>query len=321
MTWLGIRIGRAALTLLLLIGFTFFTLAASGDPALAKFGPDVDPSALEAFRAKWGLTYPLWKQFMIYLEGLVRFDLGYSYRTGRPVAELLFDRLPATLALMAPTAFFSIAIGVPTGIYAAMNRGRTADRLTIVAAVVALAIPSFLLGLLLMFVFSVWLNWLPPSGIVGWTSFLMPVATMSVATAAIYARFTRSAMVEVMSHPMIETAEASGLGRRLIQRVHALPNVLLPLITITALEFGNLITYAVVIESVFGWPGVGRLLIDSVAGRDYGVVQAVILITGSTMILSNLLADLAYGLVDPRIRDARRPRWRRPAPATQEAGA
>jgi peptide/nickel transport system permease protein len=299
MTWLVRRIGRALLTLLLLIAFTFFTLAATGDPAQARFGPDVDPSALEAFRRKWGLDYPLWKQFLIYLDGLTRLEFGLSYRTGRPAWDLVTDRLPATLSLMAPTAFFALAFGVPLGIFAARNRGRAADRLTIVSATIALAVPNFLVGLLMMVVFSVWLGWLPPSGIVNWTSYLMPVATMSTAAGAIFARFTRSAMVEIMAHPMMETARASGLGPALIQRAHALPNVLLPLITVVALEFGNLVTYAVVTESVFAWPGVGRLLIVSVGGRDYAVVQAIILMTGTTMILANLLADILYGVIDP----------------------
>lgn len=307
MTWLLVRIGRALLTLLLLIAFTFFTLAISGDPAISKFGDDIDIATLDAFRAKWGLNYPLWKQFLIYLDGIRHLDFGISFRTGQPAWELVVARLPATLTLMLPTMLFSIAIGVPLGIYAAMNRGKWSDRLTIVVAVTALAIPSFLLGLLLMFVFSVWLGWLPPSGIVGWQSYIMPSATLAIATAAIYARFTRSAMVEVMSRPMIETAQASGLTGQVIRRVHALPNVLLPLITITALEFGNIITFAVVVESVFSWPGVGRLLISGVANRDYAVVQAVILLTGTTVILANLLADVAYGYVDPRIADSRRP--------------
>lgn len=307
MRWLVIRLARSLLTLLLLIAFTFFTLAVSGDPAAAKFGPDIDPETLEAFREKWGLNYPLWKQFLIYLDGIWRLEFGISFRTGQPAWEFVASRLPATLSLMLPTVFFSIAIGVPLGINAAMHRGKAADRLTIVAAVIALAIPSFLLGLLMMFIFSVWLGWLPPSGIVDGRSYIMPALTMAIATAAVYARFTRSAMVEVMAHPMVETAQASGLSRRVIQRVHGLPNVLLPLITITALEFGNIVTYAIVIESVFAWPGVGRLLIEGVAGRDYAVVQAIILMTGTTMIFANLLADIAYGYVDPRIRDARSP--------------
>lgn len=310
MTWLLIRVGRSLLTLLLLVTFTFFTLAVSGDPAAAKFGPDIDPETLQAFRIKWGLDYPLWKQFLIYLDGIWRLDFGVSFRTGQPALDFVVSRLPATLTLMLPTMVFSIAIGVPLGIYAARHRGKAIDRLTIVAAVIALAVPSFLLGLLMMYLFSVVLGWLPPSGIVDARSYIMPAATMAIATAAVYARFTRSAMVEVMSHPMVETAQASGLPARVIQRVHALPNVLLPLITITALEFGNIVTYAVVVESVFAWPGVGRLLIEGVAGRDYAVVQAIILMTGTTMILANLLADISYGFVDPRIRDARRPKQR-----------
>lgn len=317
MSWFVIRSGRALLTLLLLVAFSFFTLASTGDPATAKFGPDIDPETLEAFRAKWGLDYPLWKQFLIYLDGIWRLDFGLSFRTGRPAWELVVSRLPATFALMIPTMFISIAIGVPLGVYAAMNHGKAADRLTIVAAVIALAVPSFLLGLIMIFLFSIWLGWLPPSGIVNWTSYIMPSLTMAIAVAAIYARFTRSAMVEVMSHPMMETAQASGLSRRLIQRVHALPNVSLPLITITALEFGNIITYAIIIESVFSWPGAGRLLIESVANRDYAVVQAIVLLTGTTMIIANLLADLAYGYIDPRIKDARR----RNRPVQKEATA
>ncbi|MEM5477896.1 ABC transporter permease [Pacificibacter sp. AS14] len=305
MTWVFARIGRAILTLLLLIAFTFFTLAISGDPAVAKFGEDIDMATLEAFRAKWGLNYPLWKQFLIYLNGIVHLDFGVSFRTGEPAWGLVVSRLPATLSLMLPTMVFSILIGVPLGVFAAMNRGKWADRFTIVLAVVALAIPSFLLGLLLMFVFSVWLAWLPPSGIVGWQSYIMPSATLAIATAAIYARFTRSAMVEVLSHPMIETAQASGLSRRVILCMHGLPNVLLPLITISALEFGNILTFAIVVESVFSWPGVGRLLITGIANRDYAVVQAILLLTGTTVIVANLLADIAYGYVDPRIADAR----------------
>lgn len=310
MRWYVIRIGRAVLTLLLLVAFTFVTLAASGDAATAKFGPDIDPETLENFRRKWGLNQPIWKRFLIYLEGVSRLDFGESFRTEQPALDLIVTRLPATLALMLPTMFFAVGLGVPTGIFAATHRGQRIDQFTIIIAVMALAIPPFLLGLLLMFVFSVLLGWLPPSGIVDWRSWIMPSATMAVATAAVYARFTRSCMVEVASHPMIETAQASGLPRQVIQRVHALPNVFIPLITVTALEFGNVITYAVVVESVFSWPGVGRLLIDGVANRDYPVVQAIILLTGSTMIIANLLADIAYGRVDPRIRDARRPNLR-----------
>lgn len=307
MNWLLMRCGRAMVTLFILIAFTFFTLAASGDPAVILLGPEADPATIEAFRLKWGLNYPLWKQFLIYMDGLVHFNFGLSYRTSRPALELVLDRLPQTLSLVTPTIFISIGLGVPTGLFAAMHKGHRADRLTIIVAVIGLAIPSFLLGIFLIYLFSIWLGWLPPSGYVNWTSYIMPVTSMSAIAAAIYARFTRSAMVEIMAHPMIETAKASGLATSLIQRAHALPNVLVPLITVTALEFGTIITYAAVAENVFSWSGAGQLLIESVAGRDYAVVETILLLTGITMIVANLLADVSYAFVDPRIRDSRRP--------------
>lgn len=308
MTWLLMRAGRAILTLFALIGFAFFTLAASGDPAVILLGPETSTAALEAFRLKWGLSYPLWKQFEIYLNGLMHLNFGLSYRTSEPALDLVLGRLPATLSLVVPTIFISIALGASFGFYAAMHRGRLVDRMTIIVAVIGLAVPPFLLGIFLMYIFSIWLGCLPPSGYVDWRSYIMPVGSMSAIAAAIYARFTRSAMVEVMARPMMETAKASGLAQDLIQRVHALPNTLLPLITITALEFGSIITFAAVTENVFGWQGVGSLLIESVAARDYAVVETILLLTGTTMIVANFLADLSYGFVDPRIRDARRPR-------------
>jgi peptide/nickel transport system permease protein len=166
-------------------------------------------------------------------------------------------------------------------------------------------VPTFLLGILGMYLFSIKLGWLAPSGYVDWTSYIMPVGTLSMQVIATYARFTRSAMVEVMAHPMMDTARASGLGETSIQRVHALPNALLPLVTITALEFGSFISYSAIIESVFGWNGAGALLVASVGARDFAVVQAALILAGATMIVANLLADLSYGFIDPRIRDAR----------------
>lgn len=306
MSWFIARSGRAFLTLLLLLTFAFFTLSASGDPALQKLGPDASQAALQALRTKMGLDLPLWKQFLIYLDGLIHFDLGTSYRTGGPAIDLVMDRVPVTLSLMLPTIFISIGAGVFTGLCAAMYEGRVSDKLTMLIAVFGLAVPPFLIGIFLMYVFSIWLGWLQPSGYVNWTSFIMPVASLSLIATAIFARFTRSAMIEVMNHPMIETAKASGLAAKFIQRVHVLPNALLPLITIIALQFGNIITWAAVVESLFSWPGAGQLLIKSVSARDNSVVVVILLLTGTTMIVANFLADLSYGLIDPRIRDARR---------------
>lgn len=306
MSWTLFRIGRALLTLLLLIAFSFFVLSVSGDPALSHLSSDVDASAIDAFRHKWGLDLPLWQQFLIYLQGLLHGDFGMSFSTGRPALELVAAGIPVTLSLMVPTMFAAIGFGLPLGAFAAMHRGHIADRLTIILSVLALAVPNFLLGLMFMYIFSVQLGWLEPSGIVDWTSYLMPVATMALPMGAIFARFTRSAMLEILAHPMLDTARAGGLRSGRIRRAHILPNIAIPLITITALEFGNLFTTAVVAESVFGWSGTGRLLVDSVSSRDFAVVQTVLLLTGTTMIVANLLADLAYGVIDPRVRDQRR---------------
>lgn len=304
--WIAARLGRAGFTLLLLISFTFFALMISADPALQILGPDAGPEAIAAFREKWNLDEPLWYRYLTYLNGVLHLDLGLSYRTGEPAIHMVLDRLPATLALMIPTALVSFLIGVPVGIYAAYMHRTTADRVTMLLSVVGLAIPNFLVGILLMYFFSVRLGWLTPSGIVGWSSFIMPILTMATAEAGIFARFTRSAMIELLQHPMVETGMASGFSRWKVLFVHVLPNAALPLLTVAGLFMGSLIGGAVITENVFSWPGTGRLLVESVGARDFTVVQTTVLLIGSTMILANLAVDLSYLWIDPRLRDARR---------------
>ncbi|PRD42919.1 ABC transporter permease [Phyllobacterium phragmitis] len=305
--WLLGRLGRAVITLLLLIAFTFFALKISADPALQILGPDAGKEAVEAFRQKWGLNEPLWRQFLTYLAHVLQLDLGMSYRTNASALQLVLSRVPATLALMIPTALVALAIGVPMGILAAYKRSTGWDRCITLIAIVGFAIPNFLIGILLIYLFSVKLGWLPPSGIVDWRSFLMPMFTMAIAEAAIFARFTRSAMIEVLEHPMIETALASGFTRGKVLLVHVLPNAGLPLLTIAGLFVGSLIGGGVVTENVFSWPGTGRLLVESVGARDFTVVQCTVLLIGATMIVANLLVDVCYLWVDPRLRDAK---WR-----------
>lgn len=304
--WLLGRVGRACITLLLLIAFTFFALKISADPALQILGPDAGQDAVNAFRIKWGLDKPLWQQFLTYLGNVLQFDLGLSYRSHEPAIDLVLSRVPATLALMIPTAIVAIAIGVPMGVLAAYKRGTPWDSAITLLSIVAFAIPNFLIGVLLIYLFSVKLGWLPPSGIVDWRSYIMPMLTMATAEAAIFARFTRSAMIEVLEHPMIETALASGFSRSKVLLVHVLPNAGLPLLTITGLFVGSLIGGGVVTENVFSWPGTGRLLVESVATRDFTVVQSIILLIGLTMIIANLLVDVCYLWIDPRLRDAKR---------------
>ncbi|MBL0373511.1 ABC transporter permease [Rhizobium sp. KVB221] len=303
--WIIGRLGRAIVTLLLLIAFTFFSLKISADPALQILGPDAGKAAIEAFRAKWHLDDPLWRQFLTYLGNVLQLDFGTSYRTNESALQLVLSRVPATMALMIPTALFALAMGVPMGILAAYKRGTTWDRGITILSIMGFAIPNFLIGVMLIYLFSVKLGWLPPSGIVDWRSYIMPMLTMATAEAAIFSRFTRSAMIQVLEHPMVETALASGFSRVKVLCVHVLPNAGLPLLTITGLFLGSLIGGGVVTENVFSWPGTGRLLVESVGARDFTVVQCSIVLIGITMIVANLLVDLCYLWIDPRLRDAK----------------
>ncbi len=304
-TWFLRRIGRSLITLWLLMTFTFLALNLSSEPALQVLGPLADEDAIRAFNARWGLDQPLWRQYLMHLGRLVTLDFGQSYRTSDPALQMIWVRTPATLSLMLPTAFFALAIGVPLGVLAAIKRNTPVDRLAMTFAVMGFAVPNFLVGILLMYLFSVKLGWLQPSGIVDWRSWIMPMITMGTAEAAVFARFSRSAMSEVLGHPMMRTALANGIPWRQAVRDHALPNAAIPIVTVAGLFFGSLIGGGVITENVFAWPGLGRMLVDAVSARDYSIVQAIVLLTGVTMILANLTVDLAYGWIDPRIRDQR----------------
>ncbi|MEO0823110.1 MAG: ABC transporter permease [Pseudomonadota bacterium] len=303
--WVLNRLGRAAVTLWLLMSFTFVALNLSADPALQILGPQVDEEALAAFRASWGLDRPLWQQYLEHLWKLATLDFGQSWRTSEPALEMVLARVPATLGLMVPTAILALAIGVPLGVLAAIHKNGLVDRAAMAFAVMGFAVPNFLVGILLIYFFSVWLGWLQPAGIIDWRSWIMPVLTMASAEAAVFARFTRSAMAEVLGHPMMRTALANGIPWNQAVREHALPNAAIPVVTVAGLFFGSLIGGGVITENVFAWPGLGRMLVDAVGARDYAVVQCVVVLIGATMILANLAVDLAYGWIDPRIRDQR----------------
>lgn len=303
--WALRRLGRSLITLWLLMTFTFLALNLSADPALQVMGPLAGPEAIQAFNEKWGLDQPLWRQYLMHLGRLATLDFGQSYRTSDPAIEMIWARLPNTLSLMLPTAFFALAIGVPLGVLAAIKRNTAVDRLAMTFAVMGFAVPNFLVGILLIYLFSVQLGWLQPSGIVDWRSWIMPVITMASAEAAVFARFSRSAMAEVLGHPMMRTALANGIPWGQAVREHALPNAAIPILTVMGLFLGSLIGGGVITENVFAWPGLGRMLVDAVSARDYSIVQGIVLLTGVTMILANLFVDLAYGWIDPRIRDQR----------------
>jgi peptide/nickel transport system permease protein len=299
------RLFRAALTLVLVVTFAFFVLRLSGDPALLIMGADAPPEAVDAFRAAWGLDSPLWVQYLQYFVAIFEGDLGRSMRDGRDAAEVVAERIPVTLALTVPALAIKIALGIPAGIYAALHRNSMADRAVMVLAVAGFTIPSFVLGLLLVLVFAVQLGWLPSGGQESWRHAILPVITLGIGGAAVLARFTRSAMLEVLGQPYIRTASAKGVAWRAVVSHHALPNAAIPTVTIIGFMVGSLLAGAVVVESVFSWPGVGRLLVTAVANRDLAVVQCILLLVAATMITANLIVDLLYGLLDPRLRSGK----------------
>jgi peptide/nickel transport system permease protein len=298
----AVRIARAMLTIALVVTFAFVVLRLSGDPALIIMGPEAPPEVIAAFRKAWGLDDPIWMQYLDYFGAIVRGELGRSMRDGRPAIALVAERIPATLVLTIPALLLKLGIGIPAGILAALHRGSVIDRAVMAAAVAGFTVPSFVLGLVLVLIFAVQLGWLPSGGQDSWRHAILPIITLGIGGAAVLARFTRSAMLEVLGQPYVRTASAKGVAWRAVVIRHALPNAAIPTVTIIGFMVGTLIAGAVVVESVFSWPGVGRLLVVAVANRDLAVVQCVLLLVAATMVASNLAVDFLYGFLDPRLR-------------------
>jgi peptide/nickel transport system permease protein len=303
--FLLLRFGRALLTIALVVTFAFVVLRLSGDPALLILNVDAPPQAVAAFRHEWGLDQPVWVQYLAYVRNVAIGDLGQSMRDGRPAAALVWERVPATLELTLPALAIKLGLGVPAGVHAALHRGSWIDRAVMAAAVAGFTVPSFVLGLVLVLVFAVQLGWFPSGGQDSWLSPVLPVVTLGIGGAAILARFTRSAMLEVLGQPYIRTAQAKGVPWRAVVRGHALPNAAIPTVTVVGFMVGSVLAGAVVVESVFSWPGVGRLLVVAVSNRDLAVVQCILLLVAVTMVTANLVVDLLYGVLDPRLRSGR----------------
>jgi peptide/nickel transport system permease protein len=281
-----------------------------GDPALALAGEERDPAVIAFLREKYHLDQPLPVRYALWIGGVMQGDLGESIRIKRPVLDLVLEKLPVTGELALFAMLFSLAIGVPAGIIAAVRNNTAIDYAATMAALWGLSIPNFWLGILLILLFSVELGWLPASGFVSpgeslrqnLLTLIMPAFVLGNGFAALLMRHTRSAMLQVLSADYIRTARAKGLSERRVILRHALRNALVPVITVGALEFGALLSGAVLTEQVFTIPGFGKLIVDAVFNRDYAVVQGVVLCTALAYILLNLLADVAYVLVNPRLR-------------------
>jgi len=297
-----VKLGRALVTMWLVTTFAFLILRLSGDPIEILLGDDAEPAVIEHYRSLYGLDRPLYEQYLRYFGGIARGDFGFSLVDQRPVLTVISEAVPATLQLGVTALIVSIAIGIPLGIIAALNRNKPVDRFVMTFAVFGFSIPNFFLGILLILLFSLWLRALPSSGMGTVWHLIMPAITLGTSAAGSLARFTRSAMLDVLNRLYMRTAAAKGVPRGRRIRWHALPNAAIPVVTVLGFRLGDLVAGSIVTETVFAWPGVGRLLVTSVSGRDLAMVQGILLMTAFTMVVANLLVDLVYGWVDPRIR-------------------
>ncbi len=273
-----------------------------GDPVEVMLGESATSIDREALRHSLGLDQPLWQQFFHFLQSLFSLDLGQSLHSQQAISELIAARIGPTVELALASLLVAFLIAFPLGILSALKKDQWADATAMSFSLLGVSIPNFLMGPLLILLFSVVLGWLPVSGMNGFDSLVLPALTLGTALAAVLSRMIRASLLEVLNDDYIRTAKAKGLSRSRIIGLHALRNALLPVITLVGLQIGTLLAGAVITEMVFSWPGLGQLTIESIQKRDYPVVQACILLISTTYVLVNTLTDIVYGLLDPRIR-------------------
>ena len=305
---------RLALTLpvvWLVVSLVFFLIhLVPGDPILQMLGEGATPADLGALRHQYGLDQPLWAQYLHYWDGVLHGNLGESIRLHDSVTHLILQRYPYTLALTLTALGLALALALPAGILAAVRRGRWLDHTLSVVSLFGLSIPGIALGPVLILVFSILLGWLPvsgansggPRGGIDWAYLVLPSIAMGASLAAILTRMVRTAMLEELGQDYIRTARAKGLSETAVVCRHALPNALVPIITVVGLQFGALLAGAIVTEKIFSWPGLGRLVVDAISNRDYALVQGCLLSIGLTYVLVNFMTDVVYRWVNPRMR-------------------
>lgn len=297
------RLGSALVVILGVACLVFLLIhLVPGDPVEVMLGESARPADREALRRALGLDQPIHVQLFAFLEGLARLDLGTSLHSKRPIVDILVERLPATVELALAALIVAVALALPLGTVAAVRRSTGWDACAMSFAVFGVSIPNFVMGPLLILVFSFWLGWFPVSGKEGIASIVLPALTLGTALSAILARMVRSSLLEVMGEDYIRTARAKGLGELQVVIRHAMKNATLPVITILGLQLGTLLGGAVITEIVFSWPGVGQLTIESIQRRDYPVLQACVLVISLAYVVVNTLTDLVYAWLDPRIR-------------------
>jgi len=296
------RLGYSLLSLLLLSLTIFLFVRVTGDPASLLVEPGASEADIAAIHRQFGLDKPLWVQYGLFMANLFRGDFGQSFYYQTPVFNLYLDRLPNSMLLAAVAMAFSLLVGIPTGILAAVRVGRFWDSAGKIFALLGLSLPSFFVGLVLILVFSVYLGWLPSSGFGGFLHILMPAFALGWYFTASHMRLTRSSMLEVLGSEYIKLARLKGLPQSLVIAKHAFKNALIPVLTLAGINLVLMINVAVVVETVFAWPGIGRLLYEGISFRDFPVVQGVVIMGGTMIVVVNLLVDIAYAVIDPRIR-------------------
>jgi ABC-type dipeptide/oligopeptide/nickel transport system permease component len=275
---------------------------ASGDPVQAMVGERADSATVARLRAQLHLDDPLIKRFGIYLGDIAQGDLGRSYITDRPISRDIKERFPKTLQLAGAAMLLAAILGVTLGILSAANPGGFADRFALGLAYIGISFPVYWVGLLLILLFAVTLHWLPPSGFGGIKFLILPALTLGMRSIAFLARMTRSAMMDALNSDFIRTARAKGLGERMITLRHGFRNALIPVITVLGLDFGAYLTGSILTETIFGWPGIGRYVVNAIARRDLPAIQGSVLFLSTVFVLVNLITDLAYAKADPRVR-------------------
>jgi peptide/nickel transport system permease protein len=302
-TYLLRRLGQSALTLAGVSVLVFVILrVVPGDPAKMLLPEGAPQSAVDELSRHLGLREPLWVQYGIFLRSVVRGDFGQSFQYRAPAFRIVVERLPATIQLTLAAMTLTVLVGVPIGILAAVRRGTGYDYAGTVLAVLGQSLPNFWLGIMLILLFGVTLRWLPTSGFQGWSYLVLPSVTLAAFPTALVARLTRSSMLEILERDYIRTGRAKGLGERAVVLRHALKNATIPVLTVIGLQIGTLLGGAVITESVFAWPGMGKLTVDAIFFRDFPVVQTILILSATIFVVINLIVDLLYTVLDPRIR-------------------
>ena len=300
------RLLRAVFSLWIIVTLVFVALRATGDPILAIFDPDdTTAEAIQSYRELWGYTGTTFQQYLRYVAAIAQGDFGFSTMNNRPAQEVVMERVPATLMLVGASTTIMFVIGIPVGVLAAVKSGSRIDRVVMTFSTVGFALPSFVLGLGLILFFSVRMHWLPSNGYGTMAHLVMPALTMGLTKASVFTRFVRSSISDALKLSCVTSARARGLSDWQVFARHVVPNALLPLVTITPLLVGAMVAAAAVVESVFGWPGLGRLIVESVANRDLAVLQMIVMMVAALMITTNLIVDLTYSTLDPRTRIGR----------------